>query len=105
MGGMSGMHAGHQTPQGGAGAGMASGGMAGMDVAAMDLNDIEFDAYLANYRTLEDPEVHAVERGGRVRLRLINASAGTNYFEPRRVCRRLNCVRHAAMAGSLFSAW
>lgn len=80
MGGMSGMHAGHQAPQGGTGAGMASGGMAGMDMAAMDLNDIEFDAYLANYRTLEDPEVHAVERGGRLRLRLINASAGTNYF-------------------------
>lgn len=48
--------------------------------AAMDLNDIQFDAYLANDRTLDDPEIVRVEAGGRVRLRLINAAAGTNFF-------------------------
>ncbi len=48
--------------------------------AAMDLNDIGFDAYLANDRTLDDPEIVRVESGGRVRLRLINAAAGTNFF-------------------------
>jgi len=47
---------------------------------AMDLNDIAFDAYLANDRTLDDPEIVRVESGGRVRLRLINAAAGTNFF-------------------------
>lgn len=54
--------------------GMATGGM------TMDLNDVEFDAYLANDRTLADPEVVRVEPGGRVRLRIINAAAGTNFF-------------------------
>ena len=59
-----------------------SGGMAGMDMGgmAMDLNDFNFDAYLANDRTLADPEVIAVERGGRVRLRVINAAAATSFW-------------------------
>jgi len=54
--------------------GMMAGGM------KMDLNDVEFDAYLANDRTLADPEVVGVEPGGRVRLRIINAAASTNFF-------------------------
>jgi FtsP/CotA-like multicopper oxidase with cupredoxin domain len=55
--------------------------MAGMDHGAKpDLNDIDYDAYLANDRTLEDPQVVRTERGGRVRLRLINGSAGTAYW-------------------------
>jgi FtsP/CotA-like multicopper oxidase with cupredoxin domain len=59
----------------------ASGGMAGMPgMAQMDVNDIDFDAYLANERTLADPEVVPVERGGRVRLRLINGADSTNFF-------------------------
>ena len=37
-----------------------------------------FDAYLANDRTLEDPEVVRVEPAGRARLRLINGSAASN---------------------------
>ena len=43
----------------------------------MDLNDIEFDAYLANDRTLEDPEVVRVAPGAAVLLRVINAAAAT----------------------------
>jgi FtsP/CotA-like multicopper oxidase with cupredoxin domain len=64
--------------------------MAGMDHAAMGsasmtemqphLNDIEYDAYLANDRTLGDPEIVRVEAGGRVRLRIINAAASTNFW-------------------------
>lgn len=50
----------------------AMGGM-----GTMDLNDIEYDAYLANDRTLDDPEVVAVEKGGRVRLRIINGATAT----------------------------
>ncbi len=46
----------------------------------MDLNDVAYDAYLANRRTLADPEVVRTERGGRVRLRIINASAATAYW-------------------------
>lgn len=54
--------------------------MSGMgDGMAMDLNDVEYDAYLANDRTLVDPEVVRVDRGGRVRLRIINGSAATNF--------------------------
>jgi len=49
-------------------------------IPAMDLNDIEFDAYLANDRTLDDPEVVRIERGGRVLLRVINAAAATVFW-------------------------
>jgi FtsP/CotA-like multicopper oxidase with cupredoxin domain len=52
-------------------------GMAGM---AMDLNDHDWDAYLANDRTLSDPEVVPVERGGRILLRVINAAAATVFW-------------------------
>ena len=58
-------------------AGKANAGMAGME---MDLNDFNFDAYLANDRTLADPEVIAVEKGGRVRLRIVNAAAATVFW-------------------------
>lgn len=50
-----------------------------MDPAKPDLNDIDYDAYLANDRTLADPQVVDVERTGEVRLRLINGSASTNF--------------------------
>lgn len=63
--------------------GMAAGGMMGMmghDGMAMDLNDYDWDAYLANDRTLSDPEVVTVERAGRVRLRVINAAAATVFW-------------------------
>ena len=53
------------------------GDMAGME---MDLNDYNWDAYLANDRTLADPEIVRVERGGRVRLRVINAAAATVFW-------------------------
>lgn len=55
--------------------------MAGMDHGAKpDLNDINFDAYLANDRTIYDPQIIRTEKNGRVRLRLINGSAGTSYW-------------------------
>ena len=69
----------------GQGMDMGEGGMAGMDHGAMPmgmahLNDVEFDAYLANDRTLDDPEVVTVELGGNVRLRIINGAASTNFW-------------------------
>jgi FtsP/CotA-like multicopper oxidase with cupredoxin domain len=55
---------------------MDMGGTGGMK---MDVNDFQFDAYLANDRTLSDPEVVPVEKGGRVRLRLINGASATAF--------------------------
>ncbi|MCV2866559.1 multicopper oxidase family protein [Albidovulum sediminicola] len=58
----------------------AMGAMPGMGGMSMDLNDFEFDAYVANDRTLDDPEVVPVENGGRVLLRVVNASSMTVYW-------------------------
>ncbi|MCD2185448.1 multicopper oxidase family protein [Rhizobium sp. GN54] len=67
MQGIEGMHPQHMS------------GMAMQGMPAMDLNDIEYDAYLANDRTLDDPEVVTVEKGGRVRLRIINGATATAF--------------------------
>ncbi|WP_442756135.1 multicopper oxidase family protein [Methylocystis sp. JAN1] len=40
-----------------------------------DLNDVDYDAFLANERTLADPQVVQIENGGRVLLRVINSAA------------------------------
>jgi FtsP/CotA-like multicopper oxidase with cupredoxin domain len=45
-----------------------------------DANDVNYDAYLANDRTLADPEVTRVEKNAKIRLRIINGSSGTNFF-------------------------
>ena len=61
---------------------MGSGGMDTMKTGsgmAMDLNDVDYDAFLANDRTLADPEIVRVEPGGHVLLRVINASSMSNY--------------------------
>jgi FtsP/CotA-like multicopper oxidase with cupredoxin domain len=59
---------------GGAMAAMSGMGKGGAD-AKPDLNDVKYDAFLANDRTLADPEVVKVEPGGRVLLRIINSSS------------------------------
>jgi FtsP/CotA-like multicopper oxidase with cupredoxin domain len=48
-------------------------------MGGMDLNDIDFDAYLANDRTLDDPEVTRVDANGQVRLRIINGATATAF--------------------------
>ena len=58
--------------------GDASRSMQGMTMP-MDLNDIAYDAYLANDRTLDDPEVVTVDKGGMVRLRIINGASATAF--------------------------
>ena len=60
--------------------GMGPGAMMGMMNAAPHANDVAYDAHLANDRTLDDPQVVQVERGGRVRLRIINGATATAYF-------------------------
>jgi FtsP/CotA-like multicopper oxidase with cupredoxin domain len=47
---------------------------------AVDLNDIDYDAFLANDRTLADPEVVRVSAGARVRLRIINAASSSQFW-------------------------
>ena len=54
--------------------------MSGAAAPRMDLNDVDFDAFLANDRTLTDPEVVHVERGGRVRLRIINGASSSQFW-------------------------
>ncbi|WP_026187135.1 multicopper oxidase family protein [Ensifer sp. BR816] len=69
---------GHGAPAPAAGGHTGGSGVAAPAVA--HLNDVEHDAFLANDRTLDDPKVFRVERGGRVRLRLINGAAATNFW-------------------------
>ena len=61
-----------------------SGGMmmGGMDhgMMSMDLNDVAYDAFLANDRTLDDPQVIRTEPNGRVRLRLINGATSSAFW-------------------------
>jgi FtsP/CotA-like multicopper oxidase with cupredoxin domain len=62
---------------------MGSGSVGAMNMGsgmAMDLNDVDYDAFLANDRTFADPEVVRTEPGGRVRLRLINAASSTQFW-------------------------
>ena len=66
-------HAGHNMGGDAMGAMMSMGGMMG------HLHDVEYDAYLANDRTLADPQVTQIEAGGRVRLRLINGATATAF--------------------------
>lgn len=65
----------------------AGGDMAAMDHSTMKMdgmmvhaNDVAYDAYLANDRTLADPEVVQVEAGARVRLRIINGGTATAFW-------------------------
>ncbi len=51
-----------------------------MSATGMMLNDIAFDAMLANDRTLADPEVVKAEKAGRFRLRIINGAAASNMW-------------------------
>jgi len=62
----------------GQGGAMKGGGMT-MVADKPDLNDVTYDAFLANDRTLDDPEVVKVEPGGRVLLRVINSSSMSAY--------------------------
>ncbi|WP_458791197.1 multicopper oxidase family protein [Yoonia sp. MH D7] len=79
MGGMMSGETGQMNMDGMNMGGMTMGGM-GAGGMEMDLNDFDFDAYLANDRTLADPEVITVERRGRVLLRVINAAAATTFW-------------------------
>jgi FtsP/CotA-like multicopper oxidase with cupredoxin domain len=59
--------------------GMTMSGPGGMQMH-MDLNDVHYDAFLANDRTLADPEIVRVERSGRIRLRIINGASSSQFW-------------------------
>ena len=70
----------HGAMAGGAADPQADHGMPQMQMAGLDLNDVSYDAFLANDRTLDDPEIVRVDKGQRVRLRIINAASATNFM-------------------------
>lgn len=53
--------------------------MSGM-TAKPDLNDVDYQALLTNYRTLKNPQIVRVKPGEKVRLRIINGASATNFF-------------------------
>ena len=48
--------------------------MGGTSMSGADLNDVNYDAYLANERTLADPHVARAAAGQSIRLRIINGA-------------------------------
>ena len=83
------VHTGHGGPPAAKGSGSGSGmihsmpshgGGHGPMMGMVHANDVRYDAYLANDRSLDDPEVIKVEKGGRVRLRIINGGTATAFF-------------------------
>ena len=44
-----------------------------------DLNDVDYDAFLANNRTLSDPDVMTISPDGRVLMRIINGATMSNF--------------------------
>ncbi|MCW6511720.1 multicopper oxidase family protein [Lichenifustis flavocetrariae] len=81
------IYAGLRHPKAGDKGGSAGGTseMVGMHKASApkmsrDLNDVSYDALLANDRTVADPDVVRVEQGGRILLRVINAAASSNFL-------------------------
>lgn len=80
-----GAHAGHVQGAGGMdhsqmGQGSADDSAGGHMMGGAVMNDVVFDAYLANERTLDDPEIVTVEKGGWVKLRIINGAAASNMW-------------------------
>lgn len=51
-----------------------------MEDAPLDLNDVTYDAFLTNYRTLKNPEILRVKPGDTVRVRVIAGSSMTNFY-------------------------
>ena len=77
---LAGLRRGASAAGGAPAAGGHGGGHGAMAPAAVHLHDVEYDAFLADDRTLDDPAVHRVEKGSRVRLRLINAATATHFW-------------------------
>lgn len=51
-----------------------------MNNMPMDLNDVNYDAFLVNYKNLNNPQITRVEQGSTVRLRIINGASMSNFW-------------------------
>jgi FtsP/CotA-like multicopper oxidase with cupredoxin domain len=49
-------------------------------MSPQDIVEVDYDAFLINYRTLENPDIVKVKPGKKVRLRVINGASATNFF-------------------------
>lgn len=49
-------------------------------MGAQDIVEVDYDAFLINYRTLKNPEIVDVKPSQKVRLRVINGASATNFF-------------------------
>jgi FtsP/CotA-like multicopper oxidase with cupredoxin domain len=45
-----------------------------------DLTDVKYDAFLTNYQTLDSPNIVPVQPGQKIRLRVIDGAAMTNFY-------------------------
>jgi FtsP/CotA-like multicopper oxidase with cupredoxin domain len=75
----------HNPPMAGTGVnatamGMSRSAMPRSGDKPTDLSDVSYDAFLANDRTLADPEIVQVERSGRIRLRIINGASSSQFW-------------------------
>jgi FtsP/CotA-like multicopper oxidase with cupredoxin domain len=59
---------------------MSMPGMTGPAGGRVGLNDVHYDAFLANDHTPSDPQIVRVERGGRIRLRIINGASSSQFW-------------------------
>jgi FtsP/CotA-like multicopper oxidase with cupredoxin domain len=51
-----------------------------MKMSAPDIVEVDYDAFLTNYRTLKSPEIVETNPATNVRLRIINGASATNFF-------------------------
>jgi FtsP/CotA-like multicopper oxidase with cupredoxin domain len=49
-------------------------------MSSPDIVDVDYDAFLINYREAENADIVKVEAGKKVRLRVINGASATNFF-------------------------
>lgn len=54
--------------------------MSSNKMVMQDIVEVDYDAFLANYHTIDNPQIIEVTPGSRVRLRMINGSSATNFF-------------------------
>lgn len=54
--------------------------MSMMKMSSQDIVDVDYDALLTNYRTLDNPDIVKVTPGNKVRLRIIDGASSTNFF-------------------------
>lgn len=74
------LHSAMTASSGMSGMNMSDSPMAGMGAMRMDLNDVDYDAFLTNDRTLADPQIVRVEHRARVRLRIINGASSSQFW-------------------------